>query len=113
MMNISQADMQIYMEMFNHHRDIHRVVERLPNGVRTVTESANPHIAALLKQHVPDMYARVTERKEVQCMSNSLPTMFRNASRYDRHLQLTQNGVIVVETSHDPEVLAAIWLRMK
>ena len=54
------------------------------------------------------MYRHVAEGNEVRCMSDSLPTMFRNASRYNRHLELTKAGVAVTETSEGPVVLAAI-----
>jgi hypothetical protein len=108
MMNVSQSDMQIYMDMFDHHREIRRTVEQLPNGIRAVTESDNPRIAALLHRHVPDMYRHVAIGREVHCTSNSLPTMFRNASGYERHLRLTAKGVVATETSSDPTVLAAI-----
>ena len=54
------------------------------------------------------MYLYVANGQEVKCVSNSLPTMFRNASSYQRHLQLTAKGVVATETSTDPTVLAAI-----
>lgn len=84
MMNISQHDMSVYMEMFNNHRELRRRVTRLPNGIQTLTESDNPRLVALLQQHVPSMYAHVEEGSEVRCISNSLPTMFRNAAKYKR-----------------------------
>jgi hypothetical protein len=34
--------------------------------------------------------------------------MFRRASQYKRHLELTKSGVAVTETSEHPAVLAAI-----
>jgi hypothetical protein len=108
MMNVSQHDVRTYMEMFDHHREIRRTVSQLPNGIRTVTESDNPRIAMLLHEHVPSMYRHVSEGNEVRCMSDSLPTMFRNAAQYNRHLQLTKTGVAVTETSGNPVVLAAI-----
>jgi hypothetical protein len=103
-----QADMQTYMEMFAHHQEIRRTVHQLKNGVRTVTESNDPRIASLLQGHVAEMYDHVAHEQEVRCMSDSLPTMFRNASRYQRKLTMTPHGVAVEETSNDPEVLAAI-----
>lgn len=108
MMNVSGHDMGVYMEMFDHHTEIRRNVELLPNGVRTTTESDNPRIATLLHGHVPDMWAHVNASDEVHCMSDSLPTMFRNPSKYSRHLEVTTTGVIATETSDDPVVLAAI-----
>lgn len=108
MMNVSQHDMSVYMEMFDRHNEIRRHVEHLRDGIRTITESDNPRIVALLQEHVPSMYAHVNAGKEVRCMSNSLPTMFQNATKYQRQLELTHKGVVVTETSRDPIVLAAI-----
>ena len=103
-----QADMQVYVEMFQHHQQIRRSVEHLKNGVRTVTESNNPRITALLQSHVSKMYEHVAKGQEVRCMSDSLPTMFRHPSRYRRELSLTPRGVAVEETSDDANVLHAI-----
>ena len=101
-------DMQVYMEMFQHHRQIRRSVEQLKNGVRTTTESDNPRRATLLQSHVSQMYHHVAQGQEVRCMSDSLPTMFRHASRYRRELSLTPRGGAVEETSDDATVLVAI-----
>jgi hypothetical protein len=108
MMNVSQHDMSTYMEMFDHHTELRRNVEHLANGIRTTTESDNPHLVQLLHEHVPSMYQHVNDGQEVRCMSDSLPIMFSNASKYQRHLDLTPKGVSVTETSSDPVVLAAI-----
>lgn len=103
-----QTDMQVYMEMFANHEQIRRSVERLQNGVRTVTESANPRLTVLLQAHVSKMYRHVAQGQEVRCMSDSLPIMFRHASQYSRRLSLTKRGVAVEETSDDPVVRDAI-----
>lgn len=103
-----RSDMQVYMDMFQHHLEIRRTVEPLKNGVRTVTESDNPRIAALLQSHVSKMYQHVARGQEVRCMSDSLPTMFRHASRYRRQPSMTPHGIAVEETSDDANVLAAI-----
>ncbi|MEO9263671.1 MAG: hypothetical protein ABI282_06220 [Candidatus Baltobacteraceae bacterium] len=108
MMNVSGHDMGVYMEMFQHHTEIRRTVELLPTGVRTTTESDNRRIVTLLHEHVPAMWAHVNAGDEVRCMSDSLPTMFRNPSKYSRRLEVTTTGVVVTETSDDPVVLAAI-----
>lgn len=101
-------NMRTYMQMFRRHREIRRTVEQLPNGVRTVTESDDPRLAAMLQEHVAHMYGHVAAGMEVQCMSDSLPTMFRNASKYKRTMSLTPKGVSVTETSDDAVVLDAI-----
>ena len=108
MMGVDPADMSLYMEMFNRHREINRVVEEIPGGVRTTTESDAPDLAAKLHAHVPSMYSHVDQGAEVTCMSSSLPTLFRNAGGYRRNLTLTPKGVIAEETSDDPNLTEAI-----
>src|SRR5439155_8824432 len=70
----TSADMSTYMNLFNHHTEIHRTVEEIPGGVRTTTESNDPVLTAQLQAHVAAMYEHVRQGQEVTCMSSSLPT---------------------------------------
>ncbi len=106
--NVSDADMNIYMDMFNRHTEITRTVEQIPGGVRTTTESDAPDLVAQLQAHVSDMYSHLNQDSEVTCMSQSLPTLFSHARDYQRQLTLTAKGVQVTETSSDPKVTQAI-----
>jgi hypothetical protein len=108
MMGASPADMSLYMDMFNRHTEITRTVEEIPGGVRTTTQSDAPDLAAQLHAHVSSMYSHVDHGSEVMCMSQSLPTLFRNAGGYRRQLTLTPTGVIAEETSDDPALTQAI-----
>lgn len=109
MMGVSAADMQLYMAMFARHNEINRTVEEIPGGVRTTTESDSPDIAARLQTHVSSMYSRLGQGgSEVMCMSQSLPTLFRNAGGYRRQLTVTPTGVIAEETADDPKLVQAI-----
>ena len=108
MMGVGPADMSSYMDMFMRHNQINRVVEEIPGGVRTTTESTSPDLAAQLQAHVSSMYAHVAQGAEVMCMSQSLPTLFRNAARYHRRLIFTPTGVIAEETAEDPSLIQAI-----
>jgi len=104
----TSADMHLYSDLFNRHAEIHRTVEELPGGVRTITESGAPDLVSLLQAHVSSMYGHLQQGAEVTCMSNSLPTLFQNASGYRRQLTLTAKGVTVTETSTDPRLTSAI-----
>jgi hypothetical protein len=104
----TSADMSDYMDLFNRHTELRRTVEEIPGGVRTTTESDAAGLVTQLQAHVSSMYSHVNQRAEVTCMSDSLPTLFRNASGYQRQLALTSNGVTVTETSIDPAVTSAI-----
>lgn len=102
------ADMSTYMELFARHTEIRRRVERIPGGVRTITESDSPELAAQLQAHVASMYDHLERGAEVRCMSRTLPTLFRHASGYRRALTTTPTGVVVTETSSDPRLAATI-----
>jgi hypothetical protein len=106
--SVSRADMGIYMDMFNRHHELSRVVQEVPGGVRTTTESNAPDLVAQLQAHVSSMYTHLAQGAEVSCMSQSLPTLFRQAHHYQRHLTFTPNGVIAEETSANPEIAQAI-----
>lgn len=108
MMGVGPVDMSIYMDMFMRHSQINRVVEEIPGGVRTTTESNFPDLAAQLQAHVSSMYTRLGQGSEVMCMSQSLPTLFGNATGYRRQLTFTPTGVIAEETADDPNLVQAI-----
>ena len=104
----SPADMNVYMDLFNRHTEIQRTVESIPGGVRTTTESSAPDLVAQLQAHVSSMYTHLNQDAEVTCMSQNLPTLFRNAKGYERRLTLTAKGVQVTETSSNPDLTQAI-----
>ena len=104
----TSADMSLYMDLFNRHTEIHRTVEEVPGGIRTTTESDAPDLVVQLQSHVSSMYSHLNQRAEVTCMSDSLPTLFRNATGYRRQIALTSKGVTVTETSGEPALTRAI-----
>ncbi|MGV7307487.1 hypothetical protein PJM47_22105 [Mycobacterium kansasii] len=107
-MGADAVDMSHYMEMFNRHREITRVMEEIPGGVRTTTQSNSPELAAQLQAHVSSMYGHLDQGIQVRCMSQSLPTLFRQANEYRREFIFTATGVIAEETADDPALTAAI-----
>ena len=109
----TQSDMSAYTSLFNRHTEIRRMVEPIDGGVRTTTESDAPDLVQLLQAHVSSMYTHLNQHAEVTCMSSSLPTLFRNAGGYRRDLTLSLNGVVVTETSSDPQLVKAIRAHAK
>lgn len=104
----SSMDMSTYMDMFARHMEIRRRVEDIPGGVRTTTESDVEDLVAQLQGHVATMYTHLDQGTEVTCMSASLPTLFRRAPDYQRHITFTATGVVAVETASDPDLTHAI-----
>ena len=107
-MGADPMDMSRYREMFMRHNELNRVVQEIPSGVRTTTQSNSPELAAQLQAHVSSMYSHLDRGAEVSCMSQSLPTLFRRAGGYRRQLTLTPTGVIAEETADDPALTEAI-----
>jgi hypothetical protein len=108
MMGATPADMSLYMDMFNRHSEINRTVEEIPGGIRTTTQSNSPDLVAQLQAHVSSMYAHVDQGAEVMCMSGSLPTLFRHANGYRRHLTIIPTGVMAEEIADDPALTQMI-----
>ena len=104
----TQADMSSYTNLFDRHSEIRRTVEAIDGGVRTTTESDATDLVVQLQTHVSSMYTHLNQHAEVTCMSSSLPTLFRNSNGYRRELSLTAKGVVVTETSTDPQLANAI-----
>ena len=98
------SDMRVVRQLFAYHDQIRRSVEEIPGGVRTLTESDNPEIATLIQQHVASMHQRLEDGRWFAMMSRTLPTLFRNADRYQRQSQITSTGIAVTKTSDDAEL---------
>jgi hypothetical protein len=107
-MGVDPTDMSRYTVMFNRHNEITRIVEEIPGGIRTTTQSNAPDLVAQLQAHVSSMYSHLDQGAEVMCMSGSLPTLFRHKNGYRRQLSFIPAGVIAEETADDPALTQSI-----
>ena len=94
---------------FNHDR-IKRTVTNLPDGIRTVTESDDPKVAAVIKKHVAEMGKRVEEGRDpgLPIETPALHAIFRNKDKIKSSYEVTEKGVVVVQTSIDRETVAVL-----
>ena len=99
------ADMQVFHQLFDHRSDITRQVLARQDGIETVTESTNPEVARLLQTHVASMLARVKDGRAIHRRDPLFAELFRYAEQIEARHELTDRGVRVVETSHDPYVV--------
>lgn len=97
-------------EMLVNHDQIKRTVTNLPNGIRTVTESDDPEIAATIVSHVAGMGERVKEGRDpdLPIQSPMLKPIFRDKDKIKTTYESTQKGIVVVQTSDDAETVAAL-----
>lgn len=104
------GEMRIIHELFVNHDSIKRTVTNLPNGIRTVTESDDPQIAGILKDHVASMIQRVGEGRDpmLPIESPALHGIFGNKDKIHTEVETTANGVIVIQTSDDAASVAVL-----
>jgi hypothetical protein len=94
--------------MLTTNREIKRTVTRLPDGIKTETESDNPQVAQAIKAHVDSMSRRLEDGREFNIFSSTLPVLFENRDKIRSTVQLTDKGAAVMRTSSDPKVVAAL-----
>ena len=96
--------------MFRNFEDISRTVTNLDNGIRTVTYSADKALMATVVSHVVGMIDRVDEGRDPQIViqSPTLDILFERRARIETEITTTNEGIVVVQTSSDPEVVAAL-----
>jgi hypothetical protein len=95
--------------LFNHDR-IKRTVTNLPDGIRTVTESDDPEVAATIKKHVAEMGKRVEEGRDpdLPIESPALHSIFRDKDKIKTAYETTEKGIVVVQTSPDATAVKAL-----
>ena len=98
--------------MFRKFRTLSREVENLPNGIRTVTRSSDPDVMDALVNHTVGMIDRVGRKDDPKIMiqSPTLDIFFARGDRILSEIDVTEAGVIVTQTSDDPDVVAALHL---
>ena len=100
----------IHALLANHDR-IKRTVTNLPDGIRTVTESDDPEVAAMIKSHVAQMGERVEAEGRIRvCRSKArrCTSIFRNKDKIKTTYETTANGIVVIQTSTDPNTVAVL-----
>ena len=104
----SATDMGLVMDLVHNHMKIQRTVIKLPDGIRTVTESDDPKVAQSIKAHVASMSGRLKDGREFNIFSTTLPVIFDNADKIKSSVVMTDKGAIVTRTSADPKVVVAL-----
>jgi hypothetical protein len=98
------------LALFFSHDRIRRTVTNLADGIRTVTESDDPKVAAAIKTHVADMGRRVEQGRDpgLPIETPALHAIFRNKDKIKSAYEVTDKGVVVVQTSTDRETVAVL-----
>ncbi len=98
--------------LFHGFQTFTREVTNLPDGIRTVTRSSDPEVMAALVSHVTGMIARVEnlDDPKIFIQSPTLDIFFQRGEGIISDIAVTDEGIVVVQTSTDPEVVAALQI---
>ena len=104
------SQLQVIHTLLVNHDRITRSVTNLPDGIRTVTESDDPALAAQIKTHVAEMGGRVGAGDDpgLPIESDALHAIFRGNDKIATSYDTTDKGVAVVQTSDDAKTVAAL-----
>ena len=96
--------------MFQGFQSMSRTVENLPDGIRTVTTASDPEVMAALVSHVSGMIGRVEAGDDPQIFiqSPTLDLLFERGDAIVTEIDITDAGIVVTQTSDDPEVVATL-----
>jgi len=96
--------------LFRNFETITREVTNLPNGIRTVTRSSDADVMDTLVSHVHGMINRVEQGDDPKIIiqSPTLSTFFEFADDIESFIDLTDDGIVVVQTSDNLELVAAM-----
>jgi len=96
------------MQLLHNHTALSRTVEEIPNGVKTVTTTADPEILALLRRHAREMYAFYEAGGVVRPHDPLFAELARVADKVTMEFRDIENGIETIATSDDPEVVKVI-----
>lgn len=98
----------VFHELLSRHETIDRVVEDIPGGVRTVTTSQDPEVAALIRLHVRQMKARFEAGMPVRRWDPLFVELLKNYDKITFNLEDVPGGLRATQTSEDPQVVLLI-----
>jgi hypothetical protein len=101
-------DRDVFQFLLQDHAKIRREVAEVEGGVRTVTESDDPVVAARIVDHAESMKRRLHAKARLRQWDPIFVAMFDHADDIKMTVERTGKGVIVTETSAVPRVAALI-----
>ena len=96
--------------MFASFQTLSREVTDLPNGIHTVTRSSDPAVMDALVSHVHGMIGRVEQGRDPQIFiqSPTLDIFFARPEAIVTEIDVTDEGIVVTQTSDDPDMVTAL-----
>lgn len=101
--DITEQEIDDLKKIFRSHEGIVRSVEKLPNGIITITEAQDVELRDAIVSHVSMMVTRLQEGKNpaVIIQSPTLDALFGVYEEIDTEIEKTGKGLKVTQTSFE------------
>lgn len=103
-----EADHEVFFYLLEHRDKVKRQVTKTEKGIITVTESADPAVAAKIQEHVWAMHTRIVKTQPIHMRDPLFRALFSQTKKITMKVEDTDQGVRVEETSDDPLVTKLI-----
>lgn len=100
--------MQSAHELIANHKKITRTFEEIDGGVKSLTVTSDPALVATLREHVRQMSAMLESGGGVRHWDPLFVEVARHSDKIKMEYKDVENGIEVIETSKDPEVVKLI-----
>jgi len=108
MMGGSMEEMSAIHRLLADHDRIQRSVKDIPDGVETTTTSSDPNVAALIREHVRQMKARIESGRPIRQGDPLFREIFANHQHIHMTVEDVPGGVHVTETADEPKVVPLV-----
>lgn len=103
-----KRDQAVFHELLRRHDAIRREVVDIPGGIRAETWSDDPEVAALIRGHAAEMHRRLEEGFSLRHWDPPFVEIFAQKDKVRLSVTETGRGVVIEETSDDPNVAILI-----
>jgi hypothetical protein len=101
-------DQSVFHTLLARHAEIRRKVTQTAQGIDTLTTSDSPEVVALLHDHAHEMHRRMTEGFGLRHWDPAFAEIFAQKDKVRMQVEILPDGVRVVESSDDPNVVLLI-----
>ncbi len=108
MMGGSMEEMSAIHRLLADHEKIRRTVKDIPNGIETVTTSADADLAALIREHVRQMKSRLETGEPIRQGDPLFREIFANHEHIHMNVEDVPGGARVTETADEPRVVPLV-----
>jgi uncharacterized membrane protein YgcG len=104
-----EHDQEVGHQLVDRHASTIRTVEKLPDGIRTLTVSQDPITVSLLHDHVLSMEERMSKGLVMRRWDPFFPELFRHADEIQQRIEKRDDGIFVEAHSANPYVVQLLY----